>query len=336
MSKNNNSRQNTSGWLLLGSLLKPRSVQLIVVIILMILVMTISHGKRFANSGNVKALLISFVSTGMVSIGMMGLLITGVFDLSVGSTYAMAMIMVGYSLKVWNVSSIPAIFFTLCICLLIGIMNGILVTKMKINPLIATLAMMGIVRGLTVVIGGVGVRLPDSIKVLGQADFLGLRIPIWIFFVIAVIFIVLFKNLKFFRKFYFVGGNEEAAKLCGIRVNRIRFAGYMIIALLTGIAGVLHAARLGSSTAQVGMGMELSVIAGVVIGGASLKGGKGTILGGIMGAFFMAIVFNIMVISGVSAYWQQIVNGVILVLAVYLDVVIEEGYLKKIFRKVPN
>jgi ribose transport system permease protein len=82
--------------------------------------------------------------------------------------------------------------------------------------------------------------------------------------------------------------------------------------------------------------MELSVIAGVVIGGASLKGGKGTILGGIMGASFMAIVFNIMVISGVSAYWQQIVNGVILILAVYLDVVIEEGYLKKIFGETPN
>ncbi len=336
MSTKHNSQQNTSGVLVLGSLLKPRSVQLIIVIILMILVMTVFYGERFANSGNIKALLISFVSTGMVSIGMMGLLITGVFDLSVGSTYAMAMIMVGYSLKVWNVSSAPAIFFTLCICLLIGIMNGILVTRMKINPLIATLAMMGIVRGLAVVIGGVGVRLPDSIKVLGQSEFFGLRIPIWVFFVIAVIFIVLFKNLKFFRKFYFVGGNEEAAKLCGIRVNRIRFAGYMIIAFLTGIAGVLHAARLGSSTAQVGIGMELSVIAGVVIGGASLKGGKGTILGGIMGAFFMAIVFNIMVISGVSAYWQQIVNGVILILAVYLDVVIEEGYLKKIFKSVPS
>ena len=302
----------------------------------MILVMTGFYGEQFANSGNIKALLLSFVSTGMVSIGMMGLLVTGVFDLSVGSTYAMAMIMVGYTLKVWNLPSAPAILITLCICLLIGVMNGFIVTKMKINPLIATLATMGIVRGLTVVIGGVGVRLPDSIKVLGQSDFFGLRIPIWIFFIIAIVFITLFKNLKFFRKFYFVGGNEEAAKLCGIRVNRIRFAGYMIIAFLTGIAGVLHAARLGSSTAQVGVGMELSVIAGVVIGGASLKGGKGTILGGIMGAFFMAIVFNIMVISGVSAYWQQIVNGVILILAVYLDVVIEEGYLKNVFRKTVN
>lgn len=336
MSTKHNSRQNILGWPLLGSLLKPRSVQLIIVCLLMILAMTIAYGEQFANSGNIKSLLISFVSTGMVSIGMMGLLITGVFDLSIGSTYAMAMIMIGYSLKVWNVHWILAIFFTLCICLLIGIVNGILVTRMKINPLIATLAMMGIVRGLAVAIGGVGVRLPDPIKMLGQSEFLGLRIPIWVFFVIAGIFIFLFKNMKFFRKFYFVGGNEEASKLCGIEVNRIRFAGYLIIAFLTGIAGVLHAARLGSSTAQVGIGMELSAIAGVVIGGASLKGGKGTIVGGIMGAFFMAIVFNIMVISGVSAYWQQIVNGVILILAVYMDVVIEEGYLKKIFRTPPN
>ncbi len=152
-----------------------------------------------------------------------------------------------------------------------------------------------------------------------------------LFFVTAVVFILMFRYLKFFRKFYFVGGNKEAAKLCGIDANRVWFSGFVIISLLAGFAGILHCARLGSSTGLAGMGMELKVIAGVVVGGASLKGGKGTIFGGVMGPLFMALVFNIMVIGGVGASWQRIVNGSILIFAVFTDVVMEHEYFKRIF-----
>ncbi|MCX5647958.1 MAG: ABC transporter permease [Planctomycetota bacterium] len=298
------------------------------------LVATLTLGTRFANASNAKAVLISFVSTGFISLGMMMLLISGVFDLSVGSVYAIGMIMVAFFIKTLNLPWPLAIAASLATCAVCGAMNGFLVTKMRINPLIATLGTMGILRGLAIIVGGVGVSgLPLSFKMLGQSDFLGLRLPIWFFVVTAIAFVLMFRYLKFFRKFYFVGGNKEAARLCGIDVDRVWFSGFVIMSLLAGLAGILHCARLGSSTGQAGMGMEMQVIAGVVIGGASIKGGKGTILGGVVGALFMALVFNIMVIGGVSAYWQRIVEGAILILAVYTDVVMGEGYFRKIFRR---
>ncbi len=316
------------------SLFATRSLQLLIIIALILIFSTLSLGSRFANSSNLQAVLISFVSTGLIAIGMMALLISGVFDLSVGSTYAMGMILVAHFMKMLNFSWPLAVVSTLLICGFIGSINGFLIVNMKLNPLIATLAMMGILRGLAIIIGGIGVSgFPDSFKMLGQSAFLGFRIPVWFLLVISIIFIVMFRYLKFFRKYYFVGGNEEAARLCGISVNKVWFSGFIIMGLLAGLAGILYAARLGASTGQAGVGMELNVIAGVVIGGASLNGGKGTILGGLLGTFFMAIVFNVMVISGVSAYWLRIVNGVILILAVYTDVIIEEGYINKLFRR---
>lgn len=316
------------------ALANSRSLQLFIITTVMFLVAALALGARFANSGNIKAVLLSFVSTGFVSLGMMALLISGVFDLSVGSVYAIGMIAVAYCIKVLGLPWPLAIIVSLAACAVCGAMNGFLVTKMKINALIATLAMQGILRGLAIIVGGVGVSgFPASFKRLGQGEFLGLRIPVWFFFVTAILFVLMFRYLKFFRKYYFVGGNKEAAGLCGINVNRVWFSGFVIMSLLAGFAGILHCARLGSSTGQAGIGMELKVIAGVVIGGASINGGKGTIFGGVVGAIFMALVFNIMLISGISAYWQRIVNGVILILAVFTDVVMEKGYFRQIFRR---
>ncbi len=122
----------------------------------------------------------------------------------------------------------------------------------------------------------------------------------------------------------FVGGNEKAAVLSGINVNNIRFSGYILSALLAGFGGVLHASRLGASIPLAGSGLELQVIAAAVVGGASLVGGKGTILGGVLGAMFLALVFNVFVITGVSAYWIPVVNGIILILAVYFHVIFKK------------
>lgn len=319
------------------ALIGSRSLQLFIITAIISLVAALVLGTRFANTGNIKAVLIGFVSTGFISLGMMALLISGVFDLSVGSVYAIGMIMVAYFIKTLGFPWPLAVAASLATCAACGALNGFLVTRMKINALIATLGTMGILRGVAIIVGGVGGGgLPKSFKMLGQSEFLGLRIPIWIFFITAVAFVLMFRYLKFFRKFYFTGGNREAARLCGINVNRVWFSGFVIMSLLAGLAGILHCARLGSSTGQAGFGMEMQVIAGVVIGGASISGGKGTIFGGIVGALFMALVFNIMGISGVSAYWQRIVNGAILILAVYTDVVMEQGYIARLFRPRSN
>lgn len=324
-----------AGWRRLGkALANSRSLQLLVITAVMFAVAALTLRGRFVKGSNFRAVLISFVSTGFVSLGMMALLISGVFDLSVGSVYAIGMIAVVYCMKVLGIPWPLAIVASLAACAVCGAINGLLVTKMKINALIATLAMMGILRGVAIIVGGVGEGgLPKSFKMLGQAKLLGLPIPIWLFLITAIAFVLMFRYLKFFRKFYFVGGNRDAARLCGIDANRVWFTGFVMMSLLAGLAGILHCARLGSSTGQAGEGMEMGVIAGVVIGGASIKGGKGTIFGGIVGALFMALVFNIMLISSVSGYSQKIVNGAILILAVFTDVVMEQGYFRRIFRR---
>ena len=311
-----------------------RSDQLLLIMAMMLLGATLVFGRQFANPSNFKALMISFVSIGFDAIGMMSLLISGVFDLSVGSIFGVGMTMVAYFIADLHLPWPIAATAALGVCALCGATNGFLVTRMKINPLIATLGTMGILRGAAIMIGGVGkAGLPESFTALGSKPILlGLAAPVWLFLLTAGVFMFMFRHLKFFRKFYFVGGNADAAKLCGINGDRILFSGFVIMSLLAGFAGILYCARLGASTGQAGEGMELRAIAGVVIGGASIKGGKGTILGGVLGALFMALVFNIIGMSGkISAYWQPIVNGMILILAVYTDVIIEQGYFQKFF-----
>lgn len=300
----------------------------------MLLGASLIYGKRFANPSNFKALLIGFVSIGFISLGMMALLISGVFDLSVGSVFGLGMVAVACFITDLKFPWPLAVVASLAVCASCGAMNGFLVTKMKINPLIATLGTMGILRGVAIMLGGVGkAGFPKSFMALGTEPILGLAAPVWLFLITLSLFVFMFRYLKFFRKFYFVGGNKDAARLCGISGDRIWFSGFVIMGLLAGFAGILYCARLGASTGQAGMGMELRAIAGVVVGGASIKGGKGTILGGVLGALFMALVFNIIGLSeNISAYWQPIVNGAILVVAVYTDVIAEQGYFSKVLR----
>jgi len=309
-----------------------RSDQLLLIMTFMLLGASLIYGRQFANPSNFKALLISFVSIGFISLGMMALLISGVFDLSVGSVFGLGMVMVAYFMTDLNWPWPLAAAAALGVCGFCGAVNGLLVTRMKINPLIATLGTMGILRGAAIMLGGVGkAGFPESFMALGTKPILGLAAPVWLFLITVSLFVFMFRYLKFFRKFYFVGGNKDAARLCGIDSDRIWFSGFVIMGLLAGLAGILYCARLGASTGQAGEGMELRAIAGVVIGGASIKGGKGTILGGVLGALFMALVFNIIGLSeNISAYWQPIVNGSILVFAVYTDVIAEQGYFSKV------
>ncbi len=315
---------------------RDRSDQLLLIMTFMLLGASLIYGKRFANPSNFKALLIGFVSIGFISVGMMALLISGVFDLSVGSVFGLGMVTVAYFMADLNWPWPLAAAASLAVCASCGAVNGLLVTQMKINPLIATLGTMGILRGAAIMLGGVGeAGLPEFFMDLGTEPILGLPAPVWLLLITVSLFVFMFRYLKFFRKFYFVGGNKDAARLCGIDGDRVWFSGFVIMGLLAGFAGILYCARLGSSTGQAGMGMELRVIAGVVVGGASIKGGKGTILGGVLGALFMALVFNIIGLSeSISAYWQPIVNGAILVFAVYTDVIAEQGYFRKVFGNV--
>jgi ribose transport system permease protein len=311
-----------------------RSDQLLIITSMMFIGAALVLGKNFIVPRNFTTVLTGFVPVGFVAIGMMMLLISGVFDLSVGSVFAMGMVTVAYFITDLQLPWPVAMIASLAVCGCCGAVNGLIVTRMKINPLIATLATMGILRGVAIMLGGVGKGgLPAEFKAIGNTKWLGLGLPVWFFFITAILFILMFRYLKFFRKFYFVGGNREAAGLCGINGDRVWFSGFVIMSLLAGFAGILNCSRLGSSSGQAGEGLEMAVIAGVVIGGASIKGGKGTILGGIMGAYFMAMVFNIISIGGVDAYWQYIVNGTILILAAYTDIFMQQGHFNMLLGK---
>jgi ribose transport system permease protein len=146
-----------------------------------------------------------------------------------------------------------------------------------------------------------------------------LQAPVWYMIVIVLLFAVLVNRTVFFRRYYFIGGNEKAARLSGIRVEKMKIWAFVISAGLAGIAGILLSSRLGAALATSGRGLELRVITAVILGGASLSGGYGKILGAFLGAFFMALINNMLIISRVSGYWQEIILGIILIAVVGLD-----------------
>jgi len=143
--------------------------------------------------------------------------------------------------------------------------------------------------------------------------------PVWYMIACIALFTFLFNKRAFFRRYYFIGGNEKAAELSGIRVNKMVLYAFMLSALLAGIAGILLASRIGAVTSSFGRGMELRVITAVILGGASLTGGTGKIPGALLGSLFMGLIANIMIIARVSGYWQEIILGIILITAVWLD-----------------
>jgi len=148
---------------------------------------------------------------------------------------------------------------------------------------------------------------------------LGLQAPVWYMLVIVILFAVLVNKTVFFRRYYFIGGNEKAARLSGIRVEQMKIWAFILSASLAGVAGILLSSRLGAALATSGRGLELRVITAVILGGASLSGGYGKIWGAFLGALFMALINNMLIIGRVSGYWQEIILGLILIAVVGLD-----------------
>jgi ribose transport system permease protein len=222
------------------------------------------------------------------------------------------------------VAGVPLPLAFLCalgVGLIVGVANGSLVTLIGINPLVATLGTMSIARGVGLVLTeGFSIsNLPAAFGTIGRASFLGLPVLMWIMLLSVLVFDLLVRQTRFFRQVYFIGANEKAAHLSGINVTRVRIVSYALCGVLAAFAGVLLASRLMSGTPTAGNALELQVLAAAVIGGASLRGGEGTILGAFLGVVFVALINNSMTMLAVSIYWQMIVTGLILVIAVALD-----------------
>jgi ribose transport system permease protein len=181
---------------------------------------------------------------------------------------------------------------------------------------------MGVFQGVAVLVGGPGVNdLPAAFTALGQTEYADIQVPVWGMLALAAVGHYLLRHTARFRQFYYVGSNPKAARLSGIDVDGLQVLGFTLMGLIAGAAGLAFAARVGSAVSTAGAGAELRVITAVILGGASLTGGKGSIPGALIGVLFMALVTNVLILSRVSSYWQGIVIGVILVLAVALDAV---------------
>lgn len=301
-----------------------RELTLIVLIAAIIIVMA-SINPYFFSVANFRAVAVGMAPTAVIVIGMAILLASGGFDLSVGSVMALSSTVVALLL----LSGLPipvAVSLGLVLGVIAGIANGLLVTGLGINPLIATLGTMSIARGIALVLTeGFSVSsLPSGFAWLGKADIGGFPVIVLFTLALVIVFDLAVRHTRFFRQVYFIGANEKAALLSGIHVNRVRIIAYALTGFLAALAGVMLASRLMSGTPTAGNGIELQVLAAAVIGGASLRGGEGTILGAFLGVVFVALINNSMTMLAVSIYWQMIVIGSVLVAAVALDMLIRK------------
>lgn len=300
--------------------LQDRVVTLGITTLLLSAALSLSFPSQFPTVENFSQLLLNLSIDTIVAVGMMVLMIAGMFDLSVGSTVAFSGGMAGYLMYYHQTPVALAIGAGLAGSLLIGFVNGWFIARGGINPMIQTLAMMGIVRGIALMLSGAGIQnFPYEFIYIGQSKLLGLQAPVWYMLGIVILFGWLVSQTVFFRRYYFIGGNEKAARLSGIEVEKMKIWAFVLSAFLAGVAGILLSSRLGAALSTSGRGLELRVITAVILGGASLSGGYGKIWGAFLGALFMAVVNNALIIGRVSGYWQEVILGLILIAAVGLD-----------------
>jgi ribose transport system permease protein len=298
-----------------------RETGLIVIILAMCIAMSFSS-PHFLTMGNLRAMLMSFSVEGIVVVGMTILLIVGGIDLSVGSVVCFSMVLSGFlflaGLDPWTASAIGILASAG-----IGAAMGFFVTVVGLNHFITSLAAMVIVRGVCLIITkGTPLSLftlPPSFKAIGQGTFQGIPYVILIFVFVVIVFDFLLRRATTFRKVFYTGSNERAALYSGIKTNQVKFWVTVLCSTLAGFAGVVYMARFGAATPTFGMGMELNIIAAAVIGGASLNGGSGTILGAILGIALLSVVTSSLILLNVSVYWQDLIKGMILLAAVSLD-----------------
>lgn len=296
-----------------------REFALVIVLLVISITMTFAS-PVFLTSMNIKSLLLALSVETIIAVAMTNLMVSGGFDMSVGSVVGLTGVTMGLLLK----GGVPLILAILIACLLgvvIGFIQGMIISKLGINAFVTTLAGLSIYRGLTYIItnGEAQGNFPKAFLAIGQSEILGIPSPIWIAIIVVIIGDILLRKSRFFRQNYYIGGNRKAAEVSGIKVDRMTVVNYMISGLFAAIAGLVLASRMGSASLTAGQGMELRVITATIIGGASLNGGEGTVLGTFLGSMLMVIIMNVLTLLSINIYWQTFVVGATLLLAVMID-----------------
>lgn len=293
---------------------------LLALIVLIIFVSILSPS--FLSLTNLMNLMRQVSTNALIAFGMTFVIITGGIDLSVGSTLALSSaIMAGMIVN--GIDPLIAMTVSLIAGFVLGAVNGFLITKGKLVPFIATLATMTIYRGATLVLTDgkpiTGLDETFIFQFMGRGYFFGIPFPIVITLVVFALLFVLLHKMSFGRKTFAIGGNEKASFIAGVKSNKIKIFVYSISGVLASLAGIILTSRLNSAQPTAGESYEMDAIASVVLGGTSMSGGKGRIFGTLIGALIIGTLNNGLNLLGVSTFYQQIVKGIVIIIAVLID-----------------
>jgi erythritol transport system permease protein len=316
-------------------LLLLRGRTLVVLVLLIILFGTMSHD--YLTSSNLIVMTKHVAINAILAIGVTFVILTGGIDLSVGSIAGLSSMIVGGLLfagltlpggGVLYLSVGVVILVGILVGCLVGWVNGILITKFRVAPFIATLGMLYVARGAAQLrsnggtfpdLAGSAAHGNEGFHIIGVDSWFGIPVAVWIMVVVAVIAVIVTTKTPFGRRIYAVGGNDRAAVLAGIRVPRITIAVYVISGACAALAGMLLTSELGAAYPDTATTYELNAIAAAVLGGTALSGGRGTIVGTVMGAFVIGFLADGLVLVGVSTFWQSVVKGAVIILAIVLE-----------------
>ena len=307
-----------------------KKFQSLIALLLLCLVLSILTDKFFTADNGLNVLRQVAVNI-CIATGMTLVVLTAGIDLSVGSVLALcgavtaglyknglqfpnADLFVGFTM-------LGAVLAGLLLGSLLGWFNGFTVTKFNVPPFVATLAMLTIARGFTMLYtkGHPISNLGSDFAFIGSDSLVGIPVPVWIAILVVVVAVFITEKTKLGRYIYAIGGNEQAAKLSGINIKKVKMKVYAMAGALAALGGIIVTARLDSAQPNAGMSYELDAIAAVVIGGTSLSGGKGSVWGTVMGAIIIGVLNNGLVLLNVSPFWQQVVKGGVILLAVIID-----------------
>lgn len=279
---------------------------------------------RYLSPNNLRVILAQTVIVAIGAIGMTMIIISGGIDLAVGSTIALTGVITALGLNS-GLSPVTALTLGVLVGGVVGVINGLVITRLKVVPFIATLGMLGVARGIAKWLAGQqtvnmpGTWLNELVVMFPNPPWLLVAPGVWITIVLAIVAAIVLRNTVFGRRVFAIGSNEAAARACGIATNRLKIWIYGLAGLLFGLAGVMQMSRLRQGDPTVAAGSELDIIAAVVIGGGSLNGGEGSILGSMIGALIMAFLRNGCQQVGWHNYIQEIIIGAIIVIAVAVD-----------------
>ena len=311
-------------------LLRSRESSLFLVMILLVVVIQWRSGGMFLTGTVITQLTQNYAYTMVLSFGMLLVLLIGGIDISIGATLALSGMSTSLLMRDGIITSpLVAFLFSILVGTACGAIIGVTVSKGKVIPIIATLGMQYIYRGLTYLVSDTqwvpSDKMLPGYKAFAQGSFLGLNNLFWIVIVLFVVMLVFLKWTNFGRQIYAVGSNVAAAKISGIQIDRVKISVYAINGAIAGLAGAMYTSMYATAQGNMASGAEMDVIAACVIGGVSLDGGQGSALGVLLGAITIAIISKSLSLVGIDAFWQQALKGAIIAVAVLINVLVQRN-----------